>query len=323
MARRGPLPRRARSRPAVVGYEVAGDGREPSATGVRRARRRRPRDGRHALRRLRRAGGRSAPATSCRCRTALASRRAPRSRSTTPPRRPAWSATAACSAGERVLVHAAAGGVGIAATQIAKQPGAEVWGTASPAKHEAIRGVGVDHAIDYTPMPGWEREPAASSTSSWTRSAGASFRTSYDLLRARRPARRFGASSVVSGEQRNLRHGAARAAIRMPRFNLHQADVRVEGGDRAQHAHAVGRRRHARAVDRRRSASWWTAARSARASPRRSRSTAPPTRTGCSPSAATSGRSSSSRSRATAASLREACRSSASTSLLLLPLRGE
>ena len=38
--------------------------------------------------------------------------------------------------GERVLVHAAAGGVGIAATQIAKRPGAEVYGTASPGKHE-------------------------------------------------------------------------------------------------------------------------------------------------------------------------------------------
>ena len=34
--------------------------------------------------------------------------------------------------GERVLIHAAAGGVGIAATQIARRRGAEVWGTASP-----------------------------------------------------------------------------------------------------------------------------------------------------------------------------------------------
>ena len=45
--------------------------------------------------------------------------------------------------GERVLVHAAAGGVGIAATQIAKARGAEVYGTASPGKHDAIRGFGV------------------------------------------------------------------------------------------------------------------------------------------------------------------------------------
>jgi NADPH:quinone reductase-like Zn-dependent oxidoreductase len=47
-------------------------------------------------------------------------------------------------AGDRVLIHAAAGGVGIAATQIAKARGAELWGTASPGKHEAIRGIGVE-----------------------------------------------------------------------------------------------------------------------------------------------------------------------------------
>jgi NADPH:quinone reductase-like Zn-dependent oxidoreductase len=51
--------------------------------------------------------------------------------------------------GDRVLIHAAAGGVGIAATQIARNVGAEVFGTASASKHEAIRAQGVAHAIDY------------------------------------------------------------------------------------------------------------------------------------------------------------------------------
>src|ERR1039458_1771165 len=41
-------------------------------------------------------------------------------------------------AGERVLIHSAGGGVGIAATQIAKRHHAEVYGTASPGKHERI-----------------------------------------------------------------------------------------------------------------------------------------------------------------------------------------
>jgi NADPH:quinone reductase-like Zn-dependent oxidoreductase len=50
---------------------------------------------------------------------------------------------------DRVLIHAAAGGVGTAATQLAKGRGAEVFGTASAGKHEAILGLGVDHAIDY------------------------------------------------------------------------------------------------------------------------------------------------------------------------------
>jgi NADPH:quinone reductase-like Zn-dependent oxidoreductase len=51
--------------------------------------------------------------------------------------------------GDRVLIHAAAGGVGIAATQIARNAGAEIFGTASPSKHEAIRAQGVTHPIDY------------------------------------------------------------------------------------------------------------------------------------------------------------------------------
>ncbi|HYJ21769.1 MAG TPA: medium chain dehydrogenase/reductase family protein [Solirubrobacterales bacterium] len=52
-------------------------------------------------------------------------------------------------AGDRVLIHAAGGGVGISATQIARNVGAEIFGTASPGKHEAIRAQGVTHAIDY------------------------------------------------------------------------------------------------------------------------------------------------------------------------------
>jgi NADPH:quinone reductase-like Zn-dependent oxidoreductase len=52
-------------------------------------------------------------------------------------------------AGDRVLIHAAGGGVGISATQLARNAGAEIFGTASPSKHEAIRAQGVAHAIDY------------------------------------------------------------------------------------------------------------------------------------------------------------------------------
>jgi NADPH:quinone reductase-like Zn-dependent oxidoreductase len=51
--------------------------------------------------------------------------------------------------GDRVLIHAAGGGVGISATQLARNAGAEVFGTASPGKHEAIRAQGVQHPIDY------------------------------------------------------------------------------------------------------------------------------------------------------------------------------
>src|SRR5678815_4778578 len=51
--------------------------------------------------------------------------------------------------GERVLVHAAAGGVGMAAIQLCRIAGAEVIGTASASKHERLRQMGVSHCIDY------------------------------------------------------------------------------------------------------------------------------------------------------------------------------
>ncbi|MEU2058635.1 polyketide synthase dehydratase domain-containing protein, partial [Streptomyces bungoensis] len=47
-------------------------------------------------------------------------------------------------AGERVLVHAAAGGVGMAATQLARHLGAEVFATASAGKWGTLRGLGLD-----------------------------------------------------------------------------------------------------------------------------------------------------------------------------------
>ena len=119
--------------------------------------------------------------------------------------------------GERVLLHAAAGGVGIAATQIAKRKGAEVFGTASPSKHEAIRGFGVDRALDYTKR-GWEKGLPKMDLI-MDALGGASFRRSYGLLRPGGRLVCFGASGVVSGDERNL-VAAVRTALRMPRFNL-------------------------------------------------------------------------------------------------------
>ena len=53
-------------------------------------------------------------------------------------------------AGDRILIHGAAGGVGIAAVQFARARGIEIFGTAGPAKQEYLRKIGVSHAIDYT-----------------------------------------------------------------------------------------------------------------------------------------------------------------------------
>ncbi|RKN08363.1 SDR family NAD(P)-dependent oxidoreductase [Streptomyces radicis] len=49
-------------------------------------------------------------------------------------------------AGESVLVHAGAGGVGMAAVQLARNAGAEVFATASPGKWDALRELGLDDA---------------------------------------------------------------------------------------------------------------------------------------------------------------------------------
>jgi NADPH2:quinone reductase len=65
----------------------------------------------------------------------------------------AWQSLYDCARlrkGETVLIHAAAGGVGGFAVQLAKARGATVFGTASGSNHDHLRGLGVDQPIDYT-----------------------------------------------------------------------------------------------------------------------------------------------------------------------------
>jgi NADPH:quinone reductase-like Zn-dependent oxidoreductase len=110
--------------------------------------------------------------------------------------------------GERVLIHAAAGGVGISATQIAKRLGAEVFGTASASKHDAIRQQGVDHAIDY------RSQDFAEEVRRITRGEGidvafdalgpSSFRKDYRLLRPGGRLIMYGASEVQTGDRRSV-----------------------------------------------------------------------------------------------------------------------
>jgi NADPH:quinone reductase-like Zn-dependent oxidoreductase len=110
--------------------------------------------------------------------------------------------------GERVLIHAAAGGVGIAATQIAKGIGAEVFGTASASKHDAIRQQGVDHAIDY------RTQDFAAEVRRITGDEGidvafdalgpSSFRKDYRLLRPGGRLIMYGVSELQTGERRSL-----------------------------------------------------------------------------------------------------------------------
>ncbi|TXS55904.1 NADP-dependent oxidoreductase [Streptomyces sp. t39] len=65
----------------------------------------------------------------------------------------AWQALAVLARvgpGDRVLIHAAAGGVGHVAVQLAREAGALVIGTARPAHHDFLRGLGADELVDHT-----------------------------------------------------------------------------------------------------------------------------------------------------------------------------
>lgn len=121
--------------------------------------------------------------------------------------------------GDRVLIHAAAGGVGISATQIARNVGAEIVGTASPSKHEAIRAQGVDHPIDYRSLD-FEAE-----TMRITDGEGVdliidalgptSFRKDYRLLRPGGRLVMFGLSEGSSDGKRNI-PAMLKSLARMP-----------------------------------------------------------------------------------------------------------
>ena len=110
--------------------------------------------------------------------------------------------------GDRLLIHAAAGGVGIAATQLAKARGAEIFGTASASKHEAILAQGVDHAIDYRNHD-FEAEIKRITDGSGIDIAfdaigPSSFRKDYRLLRSGGRLVCYGISEIQSGDARNI-----------------------------------------------------------------------------------------------------------------------
>jgi NADPH:quinone reductase-like Zn-dependent oxidoreductase len=127
-------------------------------------------------------------------------------------------------AGENVLLHAAAGGVGIASTQVARAEGAgTIYGTASASKHDAIRGFGVDHPIDYSTKDfrkevrriAGEEQPLDVVMDAI---GGSSFRKSWSLLGPGGRLVCFGASSVMEGEKRNPLT-MVRAVASMPVFH--------------------------------------------------------------------------------------------------------
>ena len=121
--------------------------------------------------------------------------------------------------GERVLIHAAGGGVGTAATQLARGVGAEIFGTASAAKHDAIRGQGVHHAIDYRTQDVEEEVRRLTDGEgidvAFDPLGPRSFRADYRLLRPGGRLVMYGFSESESADRRNIR-AIASSLGRMP-----------------------------------------------------------------------------------------------------------
>ncbi len=109
---------------------------------------------------------------------------------------------------ETMLVHSAGGGVGIAATQIAKFIGAKVIGTASGSKHERLKAFGADHLIDY------RRQDFEARAREITKGHGVelilnavggdSLKKGYRLLAPTGRLGMFGVSSAVNAKRRDL-----------------------------------------------------------------------------------------------------------------------
>jgi len=126
-------------------------------------------------------------------------------------------------AGEKLLLQAAAGGVGIACTQIGKHVGAEIFGTASASKHDAIKGFGVDHAIDYRTQDFAKQIRRISGQKTpldliVDGIGGSSFKKGYSLLAAGGRIVCIGLSAVMEGEKRSVPR-ALRTVASTPRFN--------------------------------------------------------------------------------------------------------
>lgn len=124
--------------------------------------------------------------------------------------------------GERVLIHAAAGGVGLASLQICKIFGATTYGTASAGKHDTLRAHGADHLIDYNSQD-FEEEIKRLTEGKGVHHimdavGGKSFAKSYRVLAPTGRLYCFGVSSMTAGERRSLLT-AAGSVMRMPFFH--------------------------------------------------------------------------------------------------------
>jgi len=124
--------------------------------------------------------------------------------------------------GDKILIHGAAGGVGIAAVQLARVRGLVILGTAGPSKQDYLRKIGVHHPIDYS------RGDIVQTVKTYAPDGvemvmdpigGKSLRESYECLSpiGRLVVYGFSAAAGPDGKRSPLR--ALRALLETPRFN--------------------------------------------------------------------------------------------------------
>lgn len=125
--------------------------------------------------------------------------------------------------GETMLVHSAGGGVGIAATQIAKHLGARVIGTASAGKHAELRALGVDDLIDYRTEDFETRTRAITNGRGveliLDAVGGESWKKDYRVLAPTGRLGMFGVSAAASGKERSV-SGFVRLLAGVPWFQF-------------------------------------------------------------------------------------------------------
>lgn len=124
--------------------------------------------------------------------------------------------------GDRILIHGAAGGVGIAAVQLAHTRDLVIFGTAGPTKQEYLRKIGVDHPIDYQKSDFVEvvKKYAADGIEMvMDPIGGKSFSRSFECLGpvGRLVVYGFSAGASPDGKRSPLR--LARAYLETPRFH--------------------------------------------------------------------------------------------------------
>jgi NADPH:quinone reductase-like Zn-dependent oxidoreductase len=124
------------------------------------------------------------------------------------------------SAGERILVHSAGGGVGTALLELGRLAGLEMYGTASARKHDLVRGYGAT-PIDYQREDFVDRIKALTGDgvdAAFDPIGGAHLRRSFNTLRNGGRLVCYGLQAALPGGNRSI-VGFLSALIQMPRYS--------------------------------------------------------------------------------------------------------